>query len=391
VPATATTKAKKNFDRQDAPVPAKAIGGPTVAFDARWLFTGIGTYIFNVLSRIKRIEPELRLHAITGTQFQSRLRPFCDRMSVVNVPIYTLREQIEVPWAARGDQLLHVPHYNAPLLRRGRLVVTVHDLTHLLDATYRSKWKVRLFGEPLLKQITRRADHFFAVTEYTKRRMMEHLNVPAGKITVAYNAASPEFRPQDRQIARAAVRAAFSLDGPYILYVGNLKPHKNVACLLRAAALLRNRRLLEHKLAILGGGREGLEELRKLAAQLGIAGQVVFPGAVSQELLARAYCAADVLVLPSFEEGFGLPVVEAMACGTPVICARAASLPEVAADAAQYFDPRSPEDLAGALDYVLHSAFRSAELRSRGFARASKFTWEKCAAVHCAVYRRLMG
>jgi glycosyltransferase involved in cell wall biosynthesis len=368
----------------------KAGPQPTIAVDARWLFTGIGTYIFNVVSRIKLIEPSIRLHALTNSQFESRLRPFCDQMSIVNGPIYTLREQFQVPWASRGADLLHVPHYNAPLLRRGRLVVTIHDLTHLLDERYRSSLKVRLYARPLTTLIARRADHFFAVTEYTKNRMVEHLAVPADRITVAYNAAAPEFRPLDRQASSGIVRRTFSLDGPYILYVGNLKPHKNVACLLRAVTLLRDRRRLDHKLMIIGADRYGRADLQDLAAKLRITDLVIFAGAASQDLLPNAYCAADAVVMPSFEEGFGLPVVEAMACGTPVICSQSASLPEVAGDAAEYFDPRSAEDLADALDRVLHSASRSADLRMKGLERAKRFTWEKCAAVHCSVYRRLV-
>ncbi len=364
---------------------------PTVAVDARWLFTGIGTYIFNVISRIKLIEPTIRLHAITNSQFETRLRPFCDQISIVNVPIYTLREQLQVPWATRDADLLHVPHYNAPLLRRGPLVVTIHDLTHLLDRTYRSSLKVRLYAQPLMKLMAMRADHFFTVTEYTKNRMVEHLAVPADKITVAYNAAAPEFRPIDRQVSSAFVSRHLSLDGPYILYVGNLKPHKNVACLLRAVALLRDRQNLNHKLVIVGDDRHGRAELQGLTQMLGIGDLVIFAGAASQDLLVNAYSSADAVVMPSFEEGFGLPVVEAMACGTPVICSQSASLPEVAGDAAEYFNPRSPEDLADVLDRVLRSPTRLAELRTKGFDRAKKYTWERCAAVHCGVYRRMLN
>lgn len=361
---------------------------PLIVFDARWLFTGIGTYTFNVLSRINIIEPSIRLHALTKSEFASRLRPFCERVSILDVPIYTLREQFQVPWAARGANLLHIPHYNAPLLHRGCLVVTIHDLTHVLYRDYASDPKA-LFARALMKLVAKRADHLFTVSDYSKKCIVEYLGVPPDKVTVTYNGAAEEFRPKARYVALGEVQRTLGLDGPYILYVGNLKPHKNVSCLLRALAVIRDRRRLPHKLLVIGNDAKGKAALQELMLRLRIEDIVIFADTALQDSLLNAYCAADVVVMPSFEEGFGLPVIEAMACGTPVVCSRSAALPEVASDAAEYFDADSPEDLAEALDRVLNSTSRQTELRSNGLARAKSFTWEQCVEAHCSVYREL--
>ncbi len=363
----------------------------SLVVDARWLITGIGTYTFNLLRQIKTVDRSIYLRALTRVQHVDAVRPFCDEVLPIDVPIYTLREQLQVPWAARASSLLHVPHYNFPLLHPGPLLVTIADITQILDQRHRTRLKSRLYAQPMLRMAATRADRIFTVSEYSKRRIIEYLRADETKIVVAYNGVEPEFRPLNRQCAQAQTRSAFGVDGPYLLYVGNLKPHKNVSGLLRALALLRARNKLSHKLLIIGGDGLGRVALEKQANELGLARHTVVHWAVPQDALLNAYCGADLLVLPSFEEGFGLPVAEAMACGTPVACSRAASLPEIAAEAAVYFDPYNPEDIACAMARVLESNALQQELRRRGFARAQVFTWEESARRHCAVYREFLN
>ena len=175
---------------------------------------------------------------------------------------------------------------------------------------------------------------------------------------------------------------------PYMLYVGNLKPHKNVDGLLRAFALLWNKTASNCELLIIGNDTVDGPALKKLAKDLGVRDAVRFAGKVSDNLLRSAYSAAELTVLPSFEEGFGLPVLESMACGTPIVCARAASLPEVAGAAAEYFDPHNIESIALAMDRLLHSDSERQKLRQAGFTNAKQFTWSACADRHLEIYRQ---
>jgi glycosyltransferase involved in cell wall biosynthesis len=247
-----------------------------------------------------------------------------------------------------------------------------------------------VYARPMLSVVVRKADHIVTNSEFTKNQIIEHLRVSPDKITVIHLGVSPHFCPQEHQEAALRASVAIGFERPYILFVGNLKPHKNVKTLIRAFALLRGRGNLDHHLLILGDDRKWKKELVDECHGQGVAEAVHFVSHVEYAMLPSVYGAADLLVLPSFVEGFGLPVLEAMACGTPVACSRAASMPEVASDAAEYFDPHSAEDLAAAIDRALNSEERRAELRQKGLERVKQFSWEKCARCHCEIYHNLM-
>jgi glycosyltransferase involved in cell wall biosynthesis len=187
------------------------------------------------------------------------------------------------------------------------------------------------------------------------------------------------------------VTKRLGIRAPYLLYVGNLKPHKNVHTLLRAFAQLRKRGRPHYSLIILGDDARWKSSIVDEMERLGIQDSTTIVPHVSQSFLPRVYAAADLLVMPSTVEGFGLPVLEAMACGTPVIASNAASLPEVAGDAALYFDPASPEELAFQIERMLSSAELRAVLQRRGIQRAGQFTWQQSAYRHMELYNRLLG
>jgi glycosyltransferase involved in cell wall biosynthesis len=357
-----------------------------VTVDARWLSTGIGTYTFNVLSRLKACG-DIYLRALTLPQHRAKLEPFCDRIDIVDAGIYTMREQIQIPIAAKSSTVFHAPHYNAPLLYSGALLVSILDLTHILDETFRRTLKSRLYARPMFHLVARKAAHIFTLSEYSKRQIHQTLGVPNEKITVTYCGVSPQFKPLDRASALRIVQWELGLNSRYVLYVGNLKPHKNVPTLLRAYAELRTDDHIEQKLLIVGNDPVGLPRLQALARDLGLQDSVAFVPYVSDELLPMVYAAADLLVFPSLEEGFGLPIIEAMACGTPVVCSDAASMPEVAGDAAVMFDPKNGDALAHAIATVLSSPEMHACLRAKGFVQAKRFDWRDCAMRHYQVYR----
>jgi glycosyltransferase involved in cell wall biosynthesis len=362
----------------------------TLVLDARWLSTGLGTYTLNLIRGLRQ-SGEFDVRLLTLPKYRDRLRQFDYEITIADVPIYSIREQFQIAWAAQGSNLLHVPHYNAPIMRRGKLVVTIHDLTHILDATQRRTLKSWVYAQPMLRLTALRADHIFTVSEYSRRQITEHLGVDAGKVTVVYNAIGPHIFPEPRDEARARTQQAFSFDGPYILFVGNLKPSKNVAGLLKAFSVLKARDRIPHRLLVIGDDATGRPATMKLAQQLGLDGAVTFVASVSDDQLRYAYCGADLTVMPSFEEGFGLPILESMACGTPVTCSDSASLPEIGGPAAEYFDPRDVESMAAAIEAVLLSTDRWRELHQLGLQRATGFTCADFAQRHFAVYRRFMG
>jgi glycosyltransferase involved in cell wall biosynthesis len=238
----------------------------------------------------------------------------------------------------------------------------------------------------MLRIAARKASHIFTVSEYSKRRLVEELHISEEKVTVVYNGVGAQFSPGDRAQAREGVALGYSVSLPYILYVGSLKPHKNITTLLRSYASLWAGRMPEADLVIVGTGDPGKAELESLANALGV--HPVFITDARDDQLVELYRAAEVLVLPSFEEGFGLSIVEAMACGTPVICANAASMPEIAGEAAILFDPHDVQDLIRALTSLLSSSDLRRSLRERGLIRAKQFTWLETASRHIPVYEK---
>jgi glycosyltransferase involved in cell wall biosynthesis len=362
----------------------------TLVLDARWLNTGLGTYTLNLIREISQRQ-NIQLRLLTLPQYREYLAKYNCAITIVDTPIYSIQEQFTIAWASRGSRVLHVPHYNAPLTRVGSLLVTIHDLTHILDHAQRRSIKSWIYAQPMLRMVSRRADHIFTVSEYSKRQIVELLGVNPERITVVYNGVGPHLFPEPRDEARAKTNRDFSFVGPYILFVGNLKPFKNVAGLIKAFSLLKERSRLPYRLLVIGDDAAGRPGLIKLAMQLGLDGSVIFVPRVSDEQVRAAYSGADLTVLPSLEEGFGLPVLESMTCGTPVACSSAASLPEIGGQAAEYFDPRDIESIANSLQTVLLNSDRWSELRQLGLERAGHFTREECAKRHLPVYRRYLG
>ena len=363
-----------------------------ILLDARMLgFSGIGTYLKNLLENYARMERQFSFRLACPRQ--ESVREFSSgRFTWVraDAPIYGLREQWQIPRAAEGADLLHCPHYNVPCFYRGKLLVTIHDLTHIMDRTFRRTLSSLVYARPMLAIASRKADQIVTDSEFTKLQIVDRLRVPPEKVTVIYLGVSPHFHVCDHEEAFQAASSALQLRGSYLLYIGALKPHKNIPTLIRAFALLCGRRKVEQQLLIVGDDPKWKEGLVSLCSQLGVAGHVSFFPHVVHAILPQVYAGADLMVMPSFIEGFGLPVLEAMACGTPVVCSRAASLPEVAGDAAEYFEPSSVDDLAAAMERVLGSPELQETLRRKGLERAKLFSWHECARRTLEVYRKVL-
>jgi len=365
---------------------------PAVVIDARWLHLGgLGTYTHNLVIGVAEHASEFALRAIVKRKYAHEARPLCEEIVISNASMYTFREQLEIPWAARRADLLHVLHYNAPLLHPGPLVVSILDVIHIADPEYRRRFSSRAYARPMLNLAARKAKHIVTISEYSKAQIIELLGVPSSKISVIHCGVDQQFQPSDREAACATVSETLGIPGPYILYLGNLKPHKNVSTLFRAVADLRGRGALPHQLLIVGHDARWGPVRREECNRLGIADMTHFVRHVPQKLLPTLYAAADLLVMPSTLEGFGLPVLEAMACGTPVICSRAASLPEVGGDAVLYFDPFSAGELATVIDRVLGSHRLQETLRMKGLERAKLFDWNDSVRSHVNLYHELLG
>ncbi len=282
-----------------------------------------------------------------------------------------------------GAELFHATEHLLLPLRGIPTVLTVHDLIfeHLPEHHKPlNRWYLRL-AMPLY---CRRATRIVAVSCQTRRDLVERYRIPADKITVVMEAAAPHFRPSAAE-ALASVRSRYGLPERYLLYVGTIEARKNLTRLLQAWEGLY--RAGAAPPLVIAGKRGWLDEdfFAALHASTERDG-VVLTGYVRDEDLPALYTAAETLVLPSLYEGFGLPILEAMSCGTPVACSNTSSLPEVAGDAAVFFEPADTQAIAAALEHVLSRPALRAELSERGLKRAAAFSWETTARETLAVY-----
>ena len=288
--------------------------------------------------------------------------------------------------APLGLDLLHSPDFIPPFRWHGRSIITVMDLAFLRFPHLLTDESRRYYGQ--VSRAIERADAILAISQSTRNDLVTMLNAPAAKITVTHLAADPACRPVTEPARLDAVRHRYGLAAGYVLFVGTLEPRKDLPTLLRAFASLGP---AAKGICLAIAGRPGwlYEQVHELVESLGLGDRVRFLGGVDAADLPALYTGARLFVLPSLYEGFGMPVLEAMACGAPVVCANTSSLPEIAGDAALLFPPGDEAALAQAITSLLVDSELSGRLRRRGFTQAARFSWDTTARQTLAVYSGL--
>jgi glycosyltransferase involved in cell wall biosynthesis len=355
----------------------------TIAIDARKLRDyGIGTYVRNLLRQLARQDQATDYVVICrqiDAEISSELGPNF-RAVTERAPAYSVREQFAVPLDLRRERaaLFHAPHYVLPPLTPCRSVVTIHDCIHLRFPQYLPNRVAYVYARASLWTALHRAARVITVSEASKRDILRYFHVPESRIDVIYNAIDDRFWEPPTADQMERVRQRYQLNAPFVLYAGNIKPHKNLERLIEAFHILRqNPALKDVQLLIIGDEVSKYAMLRRAVHRHKLHKHVRFFGFVSHETLAALYRLADVFVFPSLYEGFGLPPLEAMASGTPVIASNVSSLPEVVGEAALMIDPYEPQAIADAIRRVLDEPELRGTLRVRGLARAREFSWER--------------
>ena len=347
------------------------INGRIVGIDARMVeMSGIGVYIQHLLGQGIYDYALGDEHIIRKYDKDVKVIPF-------NASIYSPGEQLKFPnkeIKKAGISLMHFPHYNVPISYRGDYVVTIHDLTHIVLPEALGNRAKYYYARFLMEKAVNRAKHVFTDSENSKTDIEKCFQTPADKITITYNAVDSDFRIKGKnQIEYLFPKYNIPKEKKTVLYVGNLKAHKNLKTLLEATKILNRDDII---LLLVGKAFKSVD-LENQEIEIGIKQSVIHTGMVSNEELVDLYNLSDVFAFPSLYEGFGIPPLEAMACGTPVVAANNSSIPEVVGDAAILVDGRNATALADAIEKVLDNPELQNEMIRKGLVRYKVFSWEK--------------
>ena len=354
--------------------------------------SGNETYVANLIRHLQALGlPGSFLLATAHPKALAKIIMLDDQFRSVSVSTSSIRRVFyDLPRIAARERVdvMHVT-YAGPPYGHCPLIVSIHDISYKEDPKWFSL-KDRLVLNAGVSATLRRAASVITLSEYSKSRIMQSYAVPARRVMAVPLAADANFRPIDDTQTIDEKLTRYGIRKPYVLAVGNLQPRKNLSALIQAFALLTSRGKFPCQLVIVGKHRWRGSEVQASVESLNLVGTVVVTGYVPTADLPFLYAGADLLAYPSLYEGFGLPILEAMACGTPVVTSNVTSMPEVAGDAAILVDPTSVEDIAQGLERVLLDESLRRELSRKGLARASEFSWKKTAQLTYDIYCRVV-
>lgn len=357
---------------------------------------GIGRYTRELVAALARLDHENEYTLFcAGGEPESGHAQWPDNFSVLTSRIparwltagwHKLGLPMTVERLAGDCDIFHSPDFTLPPLREARGVVTIHDLSFLRLPELADPG-LREYLQRTVPRSVARAHRILADSENTKADLAELLDVAPEKVSVVPAGIETRFRPIRDTVRLNEVRARYKLPQWFILFVGTIEPRKNLARLISAYAQLRRQTGLPHALVIAGKPGWLYQGVFDQVTQEGLRDYVYFPGFVADEDLPAVYTLADLLAFPSLYEGFGLPPLEAMACGTPVVASNNSSLPEALGTAALFVDAEDVEGLADAMARVLGHANLRVRLADLGRAQAARFTWESAAQKLLDAYR----
>ena len=368
----------------------------TIGIDARKLNDfGIGTYIRNLTGALGRLDRENRYVLLVSREGREALEELPPNFEAVVEPsrVYSLTELVSLTFTLRRLQLdlYHATHYVLPAVVPCRAVATIHDVIHLLFPEFLPNKLALLYAQRMIRHTLARADRIITVSHNTKEDLLDLFGIDGGKLDVVLNGVEEVYR---RRLPAADVLdalARYQLKPGYLLFVGNPKPHKNLDNVVKAFSVATSLATFDAPLVCVGGRKGSEFKIRQRAEQLGVGDRVHVLGEVPAESLPAFYQGAALFLYPTLYEGFGLPVVEAMASGVPVITSNNSALREIAEGYAYLVNPLDVMGLAQAIALCMQEPERRAALSELGTRRAADFSWDKAARATLDVYRRALG
>ena len=355
---------------------------------------GIGTYIRNLVRALAELDQTNRYFLFVGPDEREALDGLPSNFALVEetAALYGLREQVSLSWriARLRLDLYHATHYVLPAFVTSRVVVTIHDIIHLLFPEFLPSRLAFFYAHRMIRRSLARGDRVITGSNSSRSDLMRYFDVDGKKIDVIYHGVEPLFHeplPAD-ELARR--RDRLGLDRPYLLFVGNPKPHKNLDHVIKAYARSLELHRYDASLVCVGSRPKADFKIRQRAAQLGVADRVKLLGHVDHEELPAIYQGATLFLYPTLYEGFGLPVIEAMASGVPVITSDTSALEEIGRGYAHLVNPLDVEGTAAAIAHCMTDPDHRRSLTELGRKRAREFRWERAAAGTLEVYQQVL-
>ncbi len=363
-----------------------------VAVDAHAIgqrLTGNEVYVRSLIGRFPRLDSDAEfITYIASREAVSWLPPSMKLRWVSKNPFLRLGGELSAKLRSDRPDLVHV-QYTAPLFCPVPIVVTIHDVSFMEHPEFLPAPRA-LQLQISTRHTLKRAARIITISEFSRQHIARVFHVDPDVIAVTPLAAQESFRVMNRELAARMVRERFGIDRPYLLHVGDLHPRKNQIGLIRAfRELLASHPQLPHQLVLAGKHTWFASKILDEVRRSGLEDRIVIPGFVEDEFLPALYNAAEVFVFPSFYEGFGLPVVEAMACGRPIVCSSATALPEVVDGAGLFFDPHNVGDQTRALRDILVDPELSRRMERKSLQRAAFYNWRETARQTLDVYHEV--
>jgi glycosyltransferase involved in cell wall biosynthesis len=366
------------------------IGIDATNLNSGW--AGLGQYVSNLARSLSEVDRENQYFIFARPKIQSELKIKSSNFQFVNInqpyrPLRLAWEQYGLPLQVkrRGIDILHSPHYTMPVIPSCKTVVTFHDMTYKLHPELHRPFH-RHFFPRMMNWSARHADQLITVSESTRTDAIRLIGVDPNKVTSIPLAASEQYRQLQASDVKETCARYNLIPGQFLCYVGVLEPRKDVPLLIKAYSKIADS-INGMPLVIIGKKGWMFDEIFRQITDLGLEKQIKIPGYVSTSDLVGLYNGAKVFVYPSRYEGFGLPILEAMQCGTPVITTNISSMPEVAGGAAVLITPGNVDELVAAMRKVLTDPGLAESLSRKGIARASDFSWRRCARETLQVYK----
>ena len=350
--------------------------------------TGTENYSLHLIRHLLALESDHRYRLYFNRPPVTELFPRTAALELRVMPFPRLWTHLRLSWemARQPPDVLFVPAHVLPLVHPRSSVVTVHDLGYLYYPGGH-RFLDGLYLDLSTRYNARAASRVIAISQATKDDLVQQCGIEPDKITVVYFGYDETMQPVEDEATMEKVKARYGIRGDYVLHVGTLQPRKNLGRLLEAYAMVRKQAKRGETPCLVMAGRKGwlYDQIFQQVERLGLESEVILPGYVPQDDLPALLSGARLFVFPSLYEGFGLPVLEAMACGTPVLCSNASSLPEVAGDAALLVDPVDVKSMAEAMNRLLQDEGLRTQLVERGYRQGRQFSWDRCARETLAV------